>query len=111
MTHPVDTTTDAPVTVEIKAAKPRAPRITAPPFTVTTDANGDRFVELTHKPLIDTVRDAVRSLEGLYDKQPRVSVDDLFEEEIFEANEEEIASRHSPARFFCIIQRVSYLVQ
>lgn len=80
MTDPVDTTTDAPLIVEIKAAKPRAPRITAPPFTVTTDANGDRFVELTHKPLIDTVRDAVRSLEGLYDKQPRVSVDDLFEE-------------------------------
>lgn len=80
MTDPVDTTTDAPLIVEIKAAKPRAPRITVPPFTVTTDANGDRFVELTHKPLIDTVRDAVRSLEGLYDKQPRVSVDDLFEE-------------------------------
>ena len=55
-------------------------RVTAPPFDVVTDANGDRFVTITHKSLLEAVRDACRNIEGLWDTTPKVSVADLFED-------------------------------
>ena len=68
--------TKASTSVSVK--KPA--RVSAPPFDVITDPNGDRFVAITHKALLEAVRDACRNIEGLWDTTPRVSVTDLFED-------------------------------
>lgn len=74
MTTTVATKAQPSVTVK-KPAK-----IVVPPFDVVTDSSGDRFLVITHKALLEAVRDACRNLEGLWDAVPKVSVADLFED-------------------------------
>lgn len=67
------------VDVDIKNPKIKVPRVPTPAFRVTEDANGDKHVQDMAKDLVDCLRDVMRT-DGLYDKNPHVSVIHLFDE-------------------------------
>ena len=68
------------VAIPTPAKKPRAPRVTKPPFNVITEPSGERFVELTNPQLVSDLRNCSRGMDGLWDKVPKVSVESLFDE-------------------------------
>ena len=68
--------------VDVSAKKVRKKTaLPTPPFRVHTDtATGDILVELVDKKLIETLQDVTHDIAGLYDDNPRVSLESLFDE-------------------------------
>lgn len=68
--------------VNVSAKKVRKKTaLPTPPFRVHTDtATGDILVELVDKKLIETLQDITHDIAGLYDDNPRVSLESLFDE-------------------------------